>query len=262
MRKQKHINFFCILLVLGFIYCQSAHSQTSVTVRDEFEKLSFKAEFNKNEYLPLEPIFLKLEMINKTGEPLKLSSTPSFKRIQVMVAHNGNSKTFDNLFLLSQPRNGVGTEFARDQILKGDVVLEKDLDSIFPETGQYKVQIILTNGRIGKDDLSEIRSKVIDIEVKEPQGIDKAAVNFLKKNQDRVLFWWKDQDKGRDLLEAFVQNYSGSVFGEYAIFHLGLSYKGAGEFIKARNEFEKIKSSENSLISKEAKQNLAEITGK
>ena len=96
-------------------------------------------------------------------------------------------------------------------------------------------------------------------------GIDKKAVEFLQRKQNpstHTLFWWGEQNKGDELLETFVQRYSESEIGEYAIFQLGTSYSNGGELDKAETEFKKIKNSSNKYISDNANKLITEVKQK
>ena len=253
MKMQIYFVFFVI-----YVFCaacaQTAYTQSSSVVGNDFDKLSLTATLNKTEYLPLEPIFVKLTVVNKTDKHLSTSTTPSFTRIKLKVRHNGNMKVFDDLFLLGQPNNGLGIKLAPSEFIEREVILEKDLNDYFPEVGQYRVQILLNDGA-GK----EIQTEAIKITIGKPAEINENAINFLKQNQHRALFWWKDDEKGQQLLETFVLNYSESVFGDYARYQLASLYFNEKEFGRAKAELDKAKSSSNTVLAREAKELLTKI---
>ena len=62
MKKAICIGIFFLLFSIFVI--SKAKGQSSF-VKDDFDKLSFNVKLNKKEYIPLEPVFLELEVVNK-----------------------------------------------------------------------------------------------------------------------------------------------------------------------------------------------------
>ncbi len=236
-------------------------SEQKIILKDKFNKLSFNVELNKSEYLPLEPIFIQMKVSNETDKPLSLPSIPDFKRLFVEIISDGVNRTVGSLFLIGPGRSSFPVILKKGQSLKNTAVLETNLSKMFPKCGQYRVRFVLDNGR-SEELLREIKSDVKEITIKEPTGIDRESVEFLRSNLDQpsdTLFWWKNQSEERELLETFVQKYGQSKIGEYAIFQLGISYSNGGKLEKAQAEFEKVKNSGNKYIADNANEALVEI---
>jgi hypothetical protein len=253
----------CLFILTHITFSNTNYGQNDTANQDFFNKLTFEIELNKKEYVQFEPIFVKAEIVNKTQKPLAIMSLPSFSRIQLLVRYNGGerSKTFGNLFLIGTGRDGFGTTLDNNQSITGNIVLEKNLNDMFPNYGKYNIQVILKNS-FGK----EIKSEIKEITISEPTGIDKEAVVFLKKAQNSALFWWKEDadaehynKTGKSLMEDFTERYSSSVFGDYSIFRLANDYLNAGHIEKAAVEFEKIKLSSNKKIADDANKAIEDI---
>jgi hypothetical protein len=149
----------------------------------------------------------------------------------------------------------------KDESIEGNVVLEKMLDEIFTQYGHYEIQFVLDDGT-GTQILSDVKA----VNIYEPTGTNKEAVDFLRKNQNKAFLWWKSSSErenisrnGRPLIEEFTARFSETVFGEYAHYQLGLHYMNGRETEKAKIEFEKIKYSENPVIATEAQRNLDKL---
>ncbi len=260
---KKQICLALIFLIFGFASVSGINAQETV-LKEDFGKLSLNVELNKSEYIPLEPLFVQIKVSNQTQDTLSLLSIPDFKRLFVEVTSNGITKTVGSLYTSGPGRGSFPVEVKKGQAFSKAVALEVNLSKMFPEPGQYQMRFVLYNGR-DKGLGGQIKSEIKEITIKKPTGIDKVAIEFLRKNMDQssdVLFWWKDQNKWQELMEKFVQDYSESEIGEYAIFQLGISYSNGGELDKAETEFEKIKNSSNKYISDNANKSLAEIKQK
>lgn len=254
--------------VVFFVFTTSVISQ-NLPLKDDFNKLSFSVEFGKDVFIPLEPVFVKAKISNNTDKSLHLSGMPDFKRISIEVmSEKDSSKIFNSLFLIGPDRPGFRTTLDSGQEINENLLLKVNLDEMFPRTGQYKIRFILDNGRDG-DDRKVVTSDIKEITIKEPFGIDKEAVEFLRKNQGPSLFWWRtDCEKqvlsqsGKSLLDVFAENYGETVFGEYAIYEKGLNYLSNNELEKAEIEFQKIKETKNFYISEMLDKSFTELKTK
>ena len=106
-------------------------------------------------------------------------------------------------------------------------------------------------------------SNAIELQILEPIGTDKEALEFLRKHENPLSFDWVFKDKDGDAsLEDFVNRFGNSVYGETAISHLANLYLARNKADKAKVEFEKLKSSKNRILAKEANKALAEIASR
>jgi hypothetical protein len=135
---------------------------------------------------------------------------------------------------------------------------EKEIEGVlFPAPGRYRVQFVIHDSNGGR---GQISSDVIEIAVGTPEGINKAAMNFLKNYENPTTFYWAWKEKdGLALLERFINDYSTSVYGESAIRYLGSLYLARGDLDKAAMAFRRIQTSSNNVIAAEALKSLSEI---
>ncbi len=229
------------------------------TSKDDFEKMTFEVEVNKDSYVMSEPIFVRFKFSNKTGLPQTTYSPSFLQESKLKVNFNGRTSVFDHLSSI----NGPGIRFAgtipAGGFSTGDEMLSSPLvGTFFPEPGSYKFQFVLHSP--GGD--KTIESNVLEVTIEKPTGINKEAFDFIKKHQEffGLSSWTYDGKNSEALLERLVNDYGQSVYGEIAISSLGFLYLAKGEIEKAKVEFDKIKSSENPIIAKEANRSLADIT--
>lgn len=250
MKKRSYLITSAVLLCFLF-FTQKVLPQSASTGNAGFENMSFEIELmDKTDYVPLEPVRIKCKFLNKTNEAQTIIP-PDFKSESgIEVDFNGERKQFYEIslfrvFIARQPMAlQVGKEI--EQI----ITLDTKLDEFFPKPGSYSIRLVVRAAE-GKT----VESNALEINIVEPEGIDKEALNFIRQNKIHntypMLFTWKEDVKaknGKTLLEEFVSKYSESVYGELAIYKLGKLYFIKGENEKARIEFEKLKFSKNPLI--------------
>ena len=264
MKKQNllAIAAFALWLVVAG---QSVFMQEVTSSEDNFDKMTFVAETNKSEYLPLEPIGVKFRFINKTTVPLN-TLPPSFNRVMLRVTPaGGKTREFPQTSLILSDPVRFTRAFNPGETVQQEVMLITFLDKFFPAPGDYQIQFVLPSG---VENVNSIKSSLINLRIKEPTGADKQALELLRRNQaaseapDELFRWSHTQlnDSGRTLLEAFVDKFGYTAYGEYAVYNLAnfyLHFRNDPE--KAKYEFEKLRGSENKAIANEANRSLSLI---
>ena len=229
--------------------------------KDGLERTLF-VEFGKSKYFLLEPISAKFR--------LRIPSTDGMRKIlkgiSIKISIDGKSKVYSSLttnISQGEPQPLPGASNI-GQVTSGELrycnyeeeELMNRVGEFFPKSGDYQVQFFLGG-------VKWIDSNIINLTIEEPREINKEAFDFLSKYENATSFDWVWKEKnGEALLEEFVNKYGESVYGESAISYIGNIYLAKGEFDKAKIEFEKIKSSENSILAKEANKSLADIAQK
>ncbi len=254
----KNLFTFFILSAISIIFLgqNSFGQETNI---DDFENMTFEAELNKGSYLLSEPIFVKFKFANQTGLP-KTSYSPVFIHESTLKVKFGDKiSSFENLSSINGvpavrfPRVFQPNEFTtREELFNSAFV-----GAFFPEVGNYQLQFILRSA----DGDKIIKSDIINIEIKNPQGTNKKAYDFLIKHKEYfgLSSWIFPEKAGQSLLEIFVKNYGETVYGELAIHSLGNIYFNQGELNKSQVEFEKLKFSNHKIIADEAKDLLKKI---
>lgn len=218
-------------------------------------------KLNKSEYVLLEPIVARFSFRLPSAEVIgDLSRSTSIK-----LSYGGGTKEFNGLrhhviikdpIALPQgtppsllPKDASPSSDAGEQV-KEEVI--DRVDEFFPQPGFYQLQFFVhTNAG------NTVASNVIDVAVLEPTGTDKAAYEILRSFEKPMTFYWVWEVRdGLKRLQEFANTYRDTVYGEYAILHLGEAYLAKGEFAKAEVEFKKIRSSKNTHLAKIADRSI------
>lgn len=227
----------------------------------------YTARLQKSRYLLSEPIVVEFRW--KTPTPARLGYRV-LQETGIKVSFKGKTHEFPALTSIVTTGGGVelpSVDRSNYNLYLGGLIAgghppppppkyleQKEIIDIaldfFPESGNYQIQFVYGG----------VSSNVIDLTIKEPTGINRAAFEFLSKHQEATSFYWVWEEKnGIALLEVFVAKYRRSVYGDLAISHLAGIYLAKGDLDMAKAEFEKIKSSKNPVIAKEANTSLADI---
>lgn len=256
------------IVLFGVLYTSPSLTSQTVTSRIANSEIifinpemHFEISMDKTEYLQLEPISIRCKFTNETDKP-QTTIIPSFlKESWIEVDSNGKSKQFDRLSIFTGLLRREPITFDPGSGFGEEITLETSLGEFFPEPGTYNIRLIIA-GLEGK----LIRSNTVQLTIVEPKGIDKKAFDFIKQNKVHerhpILAIWNDDVKlenGKTLLEEFVSSYGGSIYGEYAIYHLGNYYFAKGEYEKAKIELAKLRNSKNPRINKNAKSRLTDV---
>lgn len=258
MRKKKKMNKLLSLFVL-IVASSAALAQNSESALERnagFHKLSFEIELIKKNYLPLEPLFVKFRLVNQTNAPLA-ADRPQFlldSRLKVLNP-KGKVREVTSLSLNTNrtlPLPGLTPVLQPLGSYEEETMLGINPD-IFAEPGHYKLRFTLYG------DSKSLESNEVDLTTEHPEGIDREALAFLTRYGKDVWFGRVFLDEAdAELLKTFVGQYGASNYGGYAILSLGRYYSYKGKFDEAKAEFEKLESSSNNFLVKQAKKDLAD----
>jgi hypothetical protein len=249
---RKIIALFVLLTLSSFIFGQSL--SFNLQEKSDFEKLTFEVKLNKPICLPFEPLFVKFKVSNKTDKPI-VAEQPRFLLHSTIKVITPDSETIETGNLSLNSGGGPNLPGAKFELQSYQSYEEKNVlaidPKIFAKSGNYKLQFFL----------SGLKSNIVEVEIVSPQGINKEAFEFISEHGKDIWFGKILQEKnGSSLLKTFVEQYSESDYGEYAITSLGKYYLFFEKDLdKAEAEFEKIKFSKNEMITKEANKLLADI---
>lgn len=241
--------FFVFLLVPLVSYSQEAEGSR---INPD---MSLTIVLERTVYFRLEPIQINSSFTNDTAIP-QTTVIPNYTNNGILIVKSDDGKESSNqLSVVRVFGPSFPVTFQRSKGAEKEINFETRLDEIFPRAGIYELKLAVL-GSEGK----LIESNSVEITIREPEGSDKAAFEFIQKNkahqQFPVLFTWnihKKNEAGKTLLEEFVSKHGESVYGDYAILHLARYYRATKQFEKAKIELEKLKFSKNPRIAKEAK---------
>ncbi len=104
---KKLISLFVLVMANLAVFAQTSVVQE--TGRDDFEKMTFEVELDKNSYVMFEPIFVKFKFSNQTGVPQTTYSPSFLQESKLRVNFNGKTSVFEHLSSI----NGPGVRFSR-----------------------------------------------------------------------------------------------------------------------------------------------------
>jgi hypothetical protein len=224
-------------------------------------EMSLTINLEKDTFIQWEPIVVRSRFENKTEKGLSTLIPSIISEGSIIVESGGEKKEFGELSIFRSLLARQPVTLAPGQGSDEELTLERGLDDFFPKTGLYVIRIVL-NGKDGK----AIVSNPIEIKIEGATGIDKEALEFIKRNKSHsrypMLFTWNSavtNDDGKTLLEEFVSKYRHSVYGDYAVYQLGNYYFGRREFDKAKIELNKLKNSPIPKLAKAAREALSDV---
>lgn len=227
--------------------------------QDDFEKMKFEVAPDKDSYILLEPIRLKFKFSNQTSAPVTTFQPFFIHESKLIIFFNGETRVFNDLSSINGiPAVRFPIIFKPQSLVSDEKIFNPAfVGAFFPVAGDYKLQFILRSA----DGEKSIQSNVLDIRIEEPAGIDRDALDFLRRNEKYFgLSSWVFSDKeGTELLEQFVRRYGRSIYGDFGISGLAYTYLGQSKLDKAKAEFEKLKDSEHKTIAEDARRNLVDI---
>lgn len=243
---------FSLFLMLGL---PAMARQDSTTKVGSFSDLTLALSTPKTTYVRAEPIPLSISLTNRTSQSITGHSAIGFRahRVRLYVTSQGQSKKIETL----TDRHSL-TEVSPVTMPPGksfDVqeLLYIDLEKSFSEPGSYEIQAVLSDA----EGHHETRSAPLTITMGEPEGVDLAAYEFLKK-QGRLSRLFNDTTKRptRIELQRFVTEFADSSYGDYARIVLGVEYSLDGEQKKAIEQLTVVAKKTNSSFAREAAEYL------
>lgn len=205
-------------------------------------QLSFTIKAEKGKLLIGEPLKTQLVVRNETQQELKLQFSISFRcanDLGVAISSDGG-KTFQPYtsmailnalrklcevapFTLKAGEERKGEEFIGFHVVSFDPMTNKvEGDFAFPKAGRYQIKMTLAPRPLP----GTVESNVVEVEVVEPEGKDKEALQFIVDNQlkpfltpEAVLFPVKDETVQK--LQQFLEKFKESAYASYV--QLGLS---------------------------------------
>jgi hypothetical protein len=215
---KKNVSLLILVMVL---VSEIAFAQIPGESENDWKKLSFEVELDKNNYQQLEPIAAKFRLSNNMEIPLKIDFPDFIKDTTLRVMFKGKVSDFAGLNpTISQGKpqafpGYVSPTFEPGKVHEKEYLIGINSKEIFSKPGKYQIQFFLYGSK-------GLASNSIDIEIDEPTGINKEAFEFLNKFENSMSFYWAWKEKnGLYLLETFVSRYGQSIYGERAILYLG-----------------------------------------
>lgn len=235
---------------------------TTVIAQIQTPTLTFEVSTHQNDYLLREPIPFNLKLSNQTNIPIKRGTRLALSDTNFIV-RNENGETAQwrmSRFYMSEAIYGLaelppGGKMESDALLDGRMA-----EKIFPHPGRYEIQVEYIYDRdMPQQQPIKFKSNSIAINIREPQGIDRQAYNFLKATHDPILTS-SDITSLKQTKQNFVDRFPNSVYAKYMIVELAHIYEGS-EDSKAIRELCKIHTLDF-YYTKDVKKRLLEINAR
>lgn len=193
-------------------------------LRANAAKIEFRVALAKNQFHLLEPVRMIAKFKNPTSESLEIYE-PNFEE-QLGIRFSGNEKEATEKvrfkYYLSVPAKLL--KLAPGQELEKTVILSPGYN-LFGNQGPVEVQFYLSN--LSKQ---SIWSNKINIEVVEPAGINREALDYLLENlgSENDLFTPRSGEEKTEtllILETFLEKFKHSAYSDAVRFELAKLYK-------------------------------------
>lgn len=232
--------------------------EAGVSNLDDFSKLTFEVNLEKDNYVLSEPFTVNFSVINNTKSPIS-SYTPVFlQECELEVDLDGKIKTFRNLSnITGKPMRFLSTLSANQRFNDEGTFGPSFSELFFPAPGKYSIRFRLKS----PDAEKSIVSNTVEIRIDEPTNLNLKAFEFLKSHEKYFgLSSWQFHGKEAvELLERFTFDFGESAYGEFAITELAYTYLTRGELDRAKATFTKVLSSRNRRTAEDAKKAVIDI---
>lgn len=259
--KKKTKTITLIVTIIGLTYmCLVGGGQYNQAQAD-LPKLTLDVSTVKTEYLQLEPVLLSLNLSNRTVQPISWNGLLMIGPNVNFVSRNaeGNEIRYEgNKYVTGLFGTSMKSMLAGEQI-RQEILIDQNLAEIlFPNPGQYTLQTEFAYRRdseIGPP--VKITSNSISLTINAPTGINRQAYDYIKGPLETV-------SNGSDVRaivqseQAFVNQFSNTVYAKYITVSLARTYQTLGENANAFRELCKI-SNENFYYSKELRKRIFEL---
>ena len=253
-----------LALLIGLSVFNLAQQQDDADPALNFSNLTFEiATTNKKEFVKLEPIPITLTLSNKTTQTILGHRALGFSAnlVRVFVVQEGREQEVPQLSPFAKEMFIKPVEMKPGESYHAKELFTLNLDSLFPKPGEYQIQAILLfpNSKL------TVKSNTVAIHIREPEGIDRQAFDFIQANSRSSDFlsgrYLSGHQKAQSLLERFVMNYGESVYGDYATFLLGELYFVQEEYEKASELFLKVANKPDFAFSDKVSDHLNKLKG-
>jgi len=220
------------------------------------EQLIFSLKPIKDKVLPLEPIYLKFTLENRSNKPVTLARSIDLHSLRIAVMNeSGSIDVANQLKGLSGPRFRQPIAVAPGNHT-WNALWEWNLVKYLGSPGKYRIQAIFENG---DDILATNWAKLV---IENPSGEESLAfVQILERTKnpfpDGGVFTLALQTNR----VAFIEKFPDSVYSDYVRYFAAQSYEDDNRR-KAIEYYETIASKPDFVLAGEAKKRLLELGGR
>ena len=254
-----------LFVSLAFVLLISASTTAQRADWYGFKDLTLEIATPKRSYLQLQPVPLILTLSNRTDRVLNGHAALQFSAhyVRLSVRREGadwrEAGQVTGLYAMVYPQARAmspGDKFTANEILAFRT------EEIFPGPGTYELK-----ARLRCSDGSQlVESQPITIRIREPEGQDLEAYNFLREQTKPELFFTGfgsvRDNRAEETLETFVTQFSDTAYGDYATYLLGQVRFVKKDFTSARAQFERLANNRDFVFADRVRDYLAKIDRK
>ena len=258
MKKSTNI----ILAVVIVLFCLSLNVQGQNNQKYvSLSQLKWEVTPSKDSYIPLEPIQINFRLTNETQ---KATRNEEVFTITVEIVHDGETNRKPQLFGGTEKRISIYNGVKAGETVEKSILLDFNLAKLFPEYGTYILKFFIQIGTLENEGL-EFAVEPFTLTIREPVGVDKEAYDYIinyYKSPPVSLLSFIDYEKGTKILGGFIDRYSTSVYGDYAIFNLAKLRFYNKQYTLAEELFTLLKDRENFVLLPQVKDFLYQTNEK
>lgn len=245
-------------LVISFVVFGQQNNQNNTR---PFSELTFVVTPERDAFLPMEPIVLRLTLINNTNSPVLGHTDIDFNSGYVdLYVSDGQGNRIE---IGSLPTRRVSRMPNKDKLIPPNQKTEVTdvfytLHRYFPETGTYTFEMELR----GIKSEQKVKAAPFNINIVNPTGRDRAAYNFLKTKKVPMFFFYGQGSAESELFKHFenIANQFGDTdYGDYATWVVANTSRFRGDKVKAKQMLKRLQSRPNFVFKEKVKELLEEL---
>ena len=229
-----------------------------------FAALTLDIGLTKDEFAPLEPIPMVLKLENRTKRAVLGHDAIRFSENHIelfVIPSSGPVKKFD----IAKPVRQL-VEVGRIVFQPGESYRVKDLltigmNDILSEPGEYQIQVVAH----GANWFQEVKSNLLRLHITEPTGANRRALNLIRSESALPnKFAGYDLSENRQafaILEALSNDFSETVYSDYASFRVGEFYFFTKSYAKAREYLDKLANKTDFIFANKVSDHLNKLKG-
>lgn len=208
-----------------------------------FSALTLNIAFTKDEFAPLEPIPIIFTLKNETKNPVIGHSALGLSDNHIDLFVIGTEGAVRKIEI-AKPVS-ILVEVGRKVFQPGESYRSEDLltvgtKDVLSQPGAYQVQAVVHGG----NSYEQVKSNLLLVRISEPTGSNRRALNLIKSASSMPnLFAGYDlteDQRALATLEALSNEFSGTVYSDYASFRVGEFYFYKENYVKAKKYLDKL----------------------
>jgi hypothetical protein len=260
---KQNLSIFSAVLIISFLVVSFVvfGQQTSQNNTRPFSELTFVVTPERDAFLPMEPIVLRLTLINNTNSPVLGHTNIDFNSgyVDLYVSDRQGNR----IEIGSLPTERASRTPSKDKLIPPNQKTEVTdvfytLHRYFPETGTYTFEMELR----GIKSEQKVKAAPFNINIVNPTGRDRAAYNFLKTKKVPMFFFAGDSTADVEMFkhyENIANQFGDTDYGDYAAWVVAKSYRFRRDNARAKQMLRRLQSRPNFVFKEKVKKLLEEL---